>query len=232
MSTGHQVGKGVLNLFHRKGIKFVTNSGIESIIDEEGSGRVSAVRLTDGSLLKADIVIMGVGGDCNTQFLRNTDIKLTQSGEVEVDEYLRTNVSNVYAGGDIVFAPVWTLGNRKENITHYGLAHYHGKIAAMNIAGKKTQLKTVPFFWTKFLGHGIQYSGYWDYDEVVFRGNVEELDFVGFYLKGDEVVGISSCHDHPYVAHFAEILADGKKLFRKDLEGADMLTWAKYHKTI
>lgn len=45
------------------------------------------------------------------------------------------------------------------SIGHYALAHYHGKIAAKNIAGKETPLKAVPFFWTMLFGKSYRYAG-------------------------------------------------------------------------
>lgn len=44
-------------------------------------------------------------------------------------------------------------------VGHYSLAHYHGRIAALNICGKETPLKSVPFFWTTLLGKSYRYAG-------------------------------------------------------------------------
>lgn len=74
-------------------------------------------------------------------------------------QYLRTNVENVYAGGDIAYAPIYGSDSVSAAIGHYSLAHYHGKIAALNICGKETPLKSVPFFWTNLLGKNYRYAG-------------------------------------------------------------------------
>jgi len=74
-------------------------------------------------------------------------------------QYLKTSVNNVYAGGDIAYAPVLGCEELSAAIGHYGLAQYHGKIAALNICGKKTPLNAVPFFWTQLLGKNYRYSG-------------------------------------------------------------------------
>lgn len=66
-------------------------------------------------------------------------------------------MKNVYCGGDIAYAPIY--GYKPAAIGHYSLAHYHGKIAAMNICGKETPLRTVPFFWTFLLGKSYRYAG-------------------------------------------------------------------------
>lgn len=81
----------------------------------------------------------------------------------QVGEYLQTNVPNVFAGGDIVNAPVYASDNKKAVIGHYGLAQQHGRIAAFNMLGQKVPLKAIPYFWTTLFGKGIRYCGHGRY---------------------------------------------------------------------
>lgn len=69
---------------------------------------------------------------------------------------METSLPDVYAGGDIAVAPV--LG-QKANIGHWGLANYHGHIAAFNMLGEKKPLNAIPFFWTVLFGKSIRYAG-------------------------------------------------------------------------
>ena len=71
---------------------------------------------------------------------------------------MKTNIQNIFAGGDIAYAPVYSAGV-PASIGHYPLAHYHGKIAAMNICKKETPLRAVPFFWTTLFGKSYRYAG-------------------------------------------------------------------------
>lgn len=144
-------------LFKSKGVHFMMQSGMRRVIDN-GCGCVGSVELTDGVVLKADVCVMGVGSRLCTTFLEDSGVALMDNGAVEVDEYMRTNVDGVYAGGDIAHAPVWARGNQKSTIGHYPLAHYHGRIAALNMVGKKTEAKAVPYFWTMLFGKGIRFS--------------------------------------------------------------------------
>ena len=72
---------------------------------------------------------------------------------------METNVAGVFAGGDIAHAPVMANNNEKTTIGHWQLAHYHGRIAALNMLGKAKPLSTVPFFWTMLFGIGFRYAG-------------------------------------------------------------------------
>lgn len=71
-----------------------------------------------------------------------------------------------------------------------------------------------------------RYAGHGSYDDIIYHGSVEDLAFVAFYLKDDEVVATSSCGMDPVVSQFAELLAQNKKLRRADLTD-DLLAWTK-----
>lgn len=109
---------------------------------------------------------------------------------------------------------------------HYPLAQYHGRMAALNMLGKNTPIKAVPYFWTMLFGKGFRYAGHGAYDDVIYHGDVENLKFIAFFLKDDEVVSATSCGMDPYVSVFAERLAQGKKLYRVDLKD-DAMAWTK-----
>lgn len=74
-------------------------------------------------------------------------------------QHLETNIPGVYAGGDIAYAPVMANNNEPASIGHWQLAHYHGRIAALNMLDKRTPLETVPFFWTSLFGMSYRYAG-------------------------------------------------------------------------
>lgn len=223
---GPRVGAAFKKLFEEKGVHFVNNSGITKCIDN-GDGSIGSVELADGTTIEADLCIMGIGSTFYTQFVKGSGIEVRPDDTIEVDEYMRTNVSNVFAGGDLAYAPVWSYHNKKSAIGHYPLAHMHGKIAALNMLDKNQPLRAVPYFWTMLFGKGIRYAGHGRYNDIMYTGNVEALKFIAYYLDGDEVVATASCQMDPYVSIFAEILAQGKHLKRSDLTGTDLLDWSK-----
>lgn len=224
---GPEVGKVFMKLFEEKGVHFITKNTITEIKDN-GKGNVTEVVLKDGSTLPADIVIMGVGSTFATEFLKDSGIELRPDGSIETDEYLQTNIPDVLVGGDIAYAPVWSHNNQKAAIGHYPLAHYHGRIAALNLLEKKTPLKSVPYFWTMLYGKGVRYAGHGDYDEIIYHGDVPGFKFVAFYIKDGVVVSASSCGMDPVVSQFAELLAQGKTLTKEDLKGDDLLAWRSW----
>lgn len=71
------------------------NSNVTEI---QGDGNVSRVVLKDGSTLDADLVLLGVGITPNVGFLHG--LTLSNRG-VRTDAFLKTNLNNIYAAGDV-----------------------------------------------------------------------------------------------------------------------------------
>ena len=59
-----------------------------------------------------------------------------------------------------------------------------GRIAALNMTGKESKLRSVPYFWTTQFGKSIRYAGYGaGYDDVIFYGEPADGKFVAYYTK-------------------------------------------------
>lgn len=222
---GEEIGQRVMDFFIEKGINFIMNSGITRCIAE--NGKLSAVELNDGTILKADICVMGVGGTLFTEFLEDSGLKINKDGSIDTDLFLETNIKDVYVGGDIACSPVYSLDQRKANVQHYPLAQYHGRVAALNMLSKPTELRAVPFFWTVLFGKSYRYAGHGVPNDCKIVGDLSKLKYIAFYFDADDkVIAMSSCQRDPVVAQFAEFLSQGRKLYRHQLE-PDPLAWVK-----
>ncbi|XP_062559721.1 apoptosis-inducing factor 3-like [Armigeres subalbatus] len=226
-SFGEQVGERVMKLFKEKGVNFIMNSGIKRCIGDDNQ-KLTSVELNDGTVIKTDICIMGVGSIPCTTLLNESEVNVNKNGSVDTNLFLETNVQGIYAGGDIANAPVLCNNNERATIGHYGLAQYHGRIAALNMVGKTTELRTVPFFWTMLFGNGIRYVGYGTPHDIIIEGDLEQLKFVAFYLDAErKVIGMADCGRSPVVAQFAEYLSQGKVLYENQLN-PDPFAWTKW----
>lgn len=222
---GNEIATSLKKLFEDKGVKFVFESTIIKCNDENGA--VKSVELDNGQVLPADLVVLGVGTTFYTDFLKGSGIDMQPNGAVIVNEKLETNISHVYAGGDIAYAPVFAYGSEKTSIGHVGLSQYHGKVAALNILKKDTPLKTVPYFWTMLFGKSIRYAGHGQHSSILIDGSMEEFKFVIYFFdKTDKVIAVASCQRDPIVSQFAELLFQGKPLYKKDLKD-DLYAWTK-----
>lgn len=56
------------------------------------------------------------------------------------------------------------------------------------MAGKKTEYKEVPYFWTEQAGMSLRYVGYVrSWDEIIIDGNLAHKNFVAYYIKNNTV---------------------------------------------
>lgn len=79
------------------GVDLRLNTELEEILDD-GQGQVKSVRTSAGELIECQYVGLTVGVHPNIEFIKNTDIA-TEKG-ILVNEYLETNIPDVYAAGD------------------------------------------------------------------------------------------------------------------------------------
>ncbi len=107
-------------------INFHTESRVESVEKDENGVQVT---LQDGSTLEADQVMLAINFQPNVENLGldAAGVQLSENGNVDIDEYMRTNVDHIFAIGDVA--------------TNYRLAHIAsamGIVAAETIAGHET----------------------------------------------------------------------------------------------
>ncbi|CAB1321592.1 unnamed protein product [Coregonus sp. 'balchen'] len=94
-----------------------------------------------------------------------------------------------------------------------------GRVAALGMMGRPTEIKTVPYFWSAMFGKSLRYAGYGEgFDDVVIQGDVDELKFVAFYTRSEEVVAVASMNYDPIVSRVAEVLGSGKTIRKRDVE--------------
>jgi NADPH-dependent 2,4-dienoyl-CoA reductase/sulfur reductase-like enzyme len=148
-------------------------------------------------------VIAGVGVKPATGFLQGVQLNL--DGSLSVDQYLQA-APGLYAAGDIARFPDWRTGELIR-IEHWRLALQHGRAAACNMAGRPTPFNGVPFFWSDQFDVIVQYVGYaTSWDEIIFQGNPEEKDFIGFYIKDGQVRAAAAMNRDRQMCALSELL--------------------------
>jgi 3-phenylpropionate/trans-cinnamate dioxygenase ferredoxin reductase subunit len=111
------------------GVTPVFDSGVDHF-ETDDEGHVTAAIDPNGERFEADFAGVAIGLNFNTEFLRGSGIE-TDNGIV-TDEYMRTNVDDVYAAGDITQFHDVILGERAQNGA-WGSAKEQGSIAGQNM---------------------------------------------------------------------------------------------------
>lgn len=183
---GAKIGKLFQRIHENAGVTFRLGDQVTSFASN--GDRVEAVLLEGGERLDADLIVVGVGVVPATAFLEG--VELHKDGGVVADEFLRI-ADSVFAAGDIVHFPN-PRTNELTRIEHWRTAMQQGRTAAHNMAGKRTTISAVPFFWTVQFDATLRYVGHVkDWDEIVFQGDVEKQDFLAFYIKDQRILAVA-----------------------------------------
>jgi NADPH-dependent 2,4-dienoyl-CoA reductase/sulfur reductase-like enzyme len=188
---GDEIG-GVCGEIHRDhGVDLRVGVGVDAM---EGGERVERVRLSDGSAVDADLVVVGVGVVPTTDWLAGSG--LTIDNGVLCDETCLA-APGIVAAGDVARWP-----NRRFDevmrVEHWDNAIEQGAHAAKRLlagdtdAGREMAYEPVPWFWSDQYDAKIQLAGRsMPHDEVrVVQGSTDERRFVAAYRRGDRIIGI------------------------------------------
>ncbi|XP_036614577.1 apoptosis-inducing factor 3 isoform X1 [Trichosurus vulpecula] len=214
---GEKVGRALMKMFENNGIKFYMQTEVSELRAQEG--KLKEVVLKSGKVVRADVCVVGIGAVPATGFLKQSGINMDARGFIPVNKMMQTNIPGVFAAGDAVTFPLALRGNKKVNFPHWQMAHIHGRVAAQNMLAQEAEISTVPCLWTAMFGKSIRYTGCGEgFDDVVIQGDLDELKFVAFYTKNDEVIAVASMNYDPIVSKVAEVLASGRTIRKRDVE--------------
>ena len=107
-----------------------TGESLEAFI---GKNRVEAVK-TDKGVYEADVVIMALGIQPDTEILKDSGIEMLKNGAIVVDIYMNTSLTDIYAAGDCASVYHRILGEN-QYIALGTVANKQGKILGENLAG-------------------------------------------------------------------------------------------------
>jgi 3-phenylpropionate/trans-cinnamate dioxygenase ferredoxin reductase component len=185
---GDEVARVYAELHRAHGVTFRFGAKVASF---NGTAALESVVLDDGTELPADLAIVGVGIQPNTELA--VDGGLAVDNGILVDAGLRTSAPDVYAAGDVVNLDHPLLG-RRVRVEHWANALNGGKAAGKALLGEDVTYDRVPYFFSDQYDLGMEYSGYADAsDQVVFRGSpaVEDgkaPEFIAFWVRDGRVV--------------------------------------------
>lgn len=186
-AIGPSMGPAIASLHSRNGTELRCGVGVDRV---EGDGHVERVVLADGTVLPADLVIVGIGSVPATAWLEGSG--LTLDNGILCDETLYTGVPGIYAAGDVAN---WRnpLFDRHQRLEHWTSAAEQGAAAARNALDPSSAkpYSTVPYFWSDWYDSRIQFVGITDADEVrLVEGDVDVPGkWVALYRRGQTVVG-------------------------------------------
>ena len=189
MAVGAEVGERCAGLHGLYGAELRCGNGVAGV-DEETVGL--AVRLSDGSTVPCDAVVVGIGVIPNVEWLEGSGVEVDRA--VICDRYLRTSHPDVYAVGDLAS---WENPrfDRRMRVEHWTNTVEQSATVARNIinaiAGDAPiAYAGIPYFWSDQYGHRLQLVGLASDDEVAFVHDAPgEPGMLALYRRGDRLGG-------------------------------------------
>ncbi len=182
-----------LSAFYEKehrdhGVDLRTGVGVDAL---EGAGRVTGVRLADGTVIPADAVIVGIG-------IVPAVAPLIAAGAeggngVSVDGFCRTSLPDVFAIGDCALFAAEYADDFVMRVESVQNANDQATCVAKAICGDVQPYNAFPWFWSNQYDLKLQTAGLSvGYDTVITRGDPATRSFSVVYLKAGRMIAIDA----------------------------------------
>ncbi|MBS1698033.1 MAG: FAD-dependent oxidoreductase [Actinobacteria bacterium] len=191
-----------LDAHRRRGVQVVLDARIARILGGDarvagGRGSVTGVELADGTVIPADLVLIGVGVVPRIELADQLGLEI--DGGIVVDAAARTSDGRTVAAGDCTMMPnPYPLGVggriRLESVNN---ALEQAKIAAATLLGEEAAYRSVPWFWSDQGDLKLQIAGLsTGYDQVVVRGEPATERFAVLYYREGRLIA-ADVVNHP-----------------------------------
>ena len=171
-----------------RGVVFRTNARITRFREE--GGRLSAVAVEPGGDVPADVAVVGVGAEPNTEWLAASGFQIDRGGVV-VNGRLETQGEGVWAAGDIARYPD-ALTRQPRRLEHWDNALWQGKQAGRNMAGAEETYSHQSLFFSDLSDVSLNVLGETERpDRVVTKGSTDLKAplFTAHYVRGNRLTG-------------------------------------------
>jgi 3-phenylpropionate/trans-cinnamate dioxygenase ferredoxin reductase component len=160
-----------------------------SVTAIEGDTHATGVRLADGEVIPADLVIVGIG------IVPAVEPLIAAGAEggngVLVDDHCRTSLPDVYAVGDCAFHSNSFCSGVRLRLESVQNANDQATVVAKDICGDPQPYHAVPWFWSNQYDLKLQTVGLsTGHDDAIVRGDPANRSFSVIYLKEGKVVAL------------------------------------------
>ena len=202
---GDEMGRVCAEVHRDHGVDLRTGVGVDRI---EGDRRVERVTLTDGSIIDADVVVVGIGVVPNTEWLDGSGL---QVGDGVLCDASCLAAERVTAAGDVARWPNQLFGETMR-VEHWDNAAAQGAHAARRLLNPETGPFTpVPWFWSDQYDRKIQLAGRVRPDDEVrvVNGSVDERRFAAIYGRAGRIVGVLGFNRPRHVMRYRALIEQG-----------------------
>ncbi|QRM54460.1 FAD-dependent oxidoreductase [Sinorhizobium sp. BG8] len=182
-----------------RGVDVREKTGLDRLVGE--NGHVTGAELSDGSIISADVVIVGIGIAPNDQLARDAGLEVLNG--IVVDDHARTSDPSIFAMGDCSVLPLKGSMVRLESVQN---AVDQAEAVAAIIAGGDEPYVPKPWFWSDQYDVKLQIAGFcMGFDDTLVRPGAREGSVSVWYFRAGELIAVDAVND-------AKAYVTGKKL--------------------
>ena len=182
---GEQIGELVARLHRAEGVDVRTGVGVSEV--RGTGGHVSAVVLSDGTVLDADLVVIGIGSRPATEWLAGSGVDVDNG--VVCDEVGHTSAPHVWALGDV--ASWRDAAGHQVRVEHWSNVAEQARVLVPALLGlQPPALTVVPYFWSDQYDVKIQCLGEPEADDTVHIVEDDGRRFLAYYSRDGILVGV------------------------------------------
>ena len=202
---GTDMGNLMAEVHREHGVDLRLGVGVEGI---DGTTRVERVRLSDGSAVDADVVVVGIGVVPNTTWLEGSGLEIDNGVVCDATTLAAPHVT---AAGDIArwYNPRFDETARVEHWDHAIEMAQHAARRLLVDDEAATPFEPVPFFWSDQYDRKIQLAGRARPDDTVdvVTGSLAERRFAAIYGRGGRIVAVLGMNRPRHVMQYRQLIA-------------------------
>jgi len=185
---GEQVGQLVARLHRTEGVDLRTGVGVAGVRGD--AGIVTAVELTDGTAVDADLVVIGIGSRPATDWLAGSGVALVDKDNgVLCNEVGATSAAHVWALGDV--ASWRDATGHQVRVEHWSNVAEQARVLVPAMLGlEPLTVVVVPYFWSDQYDVKIQCLGEPEADDTVHVVSDDGRKFLAYYSRDGVLVGV------------------------------------------
>jgi NADPH-dependent 2,4-dienoyl-CoA reductase/sulfur reductase-like enzyme len=186
-AVGARIGAELAALHERAGVRLICGKAVTGFV---GRDRVEGLTLDDGSLLDADLVVVGVGVVPDVEWLQSSGLALSDG--LACDAHLHAGFGTVFGAGDAVSWPNALTGDRMRSQQWTTASEQGRHLGRLLVRGTH---ETDPFghdmyFWSDQYAVRIQGAGLLSADAVVLQRQENTSRLVAAYRQGSVIRGV------------------------------------------
>lgn len=199
---GDEAGEWFKDYQARNGVDLYCGSVLDQVEADAGGTKV---RLRDGTVLAADLVVAGIGVEPATGWLAGSGVRVSDG--VVCDHSLRTSVPGIVAAGDVAR---WynALFDETMRVEQWRNAVEQGGRAALALLGVTDAFAPVPYFWSDQFDAKVRFVGRANAAEHIDVRRIGDASMIALFGRDDVLRGALCVNAPRQLARYRQAILD------------------------